>query len=235
MVDLGQFLVATLIVLVACVNDVHGFQQPFPTTKLRLAVSDVVGGDYIQYSLVKFWTKDSSGNFEEISQSDISCAWIAKKPVAEWSNFERAEKACDGNLDTKMLAHFSNNGGSNPKRSRWNEVEFTLSSSKTVYKYAICTGNDAAERRPKEWALSAKIDLSSDQAQLGDWFLLDSQLDGALPTSFKTCKEFSVTYEKEAYRLHILETRNAAADLNVQIGEIDWFANGVANAKNVPT
>ena len=180
---------------------------------------------------MKFWTKDSSDNFVEIPSSEISCAEVAKKPFEELSSNERADKACDGSTDNKLLARFMDNGASN---SKWTEVEFTLSSPKTVYKYAICTGNYGPERRPKEWSLTAKIDASSEQTQLGDWFLLDNQLDGALPTSFKTCKEFSATYEREVYRLHITGTRNAASDTAVQIGEIDWYANGVASQKLFP-
>ena len=71
MVDRVSFLSRRSSFWSCASGDVRGFATRFLTTRLRLAVSSNAGdadGNFImQHLSVKFWTKDSSDNFVEIS------------------------------------------------------------------------------------------------------------------------------------------------------------------------
>ncbi|MEJ6473386.1 discoidin domain-containing protein [Pseudoalteromonas piscicida] len=169
---------------------------------------DLSADSIMDLSLPLFDEPISSGPMQQVMTAGATAT--ARNAI---SDAESADKAFDGDPQTKWLDHNDWQGPPTEASPSWIQVDFAT--AKAISGVYITSANDAPERDPENFALLASNDAGATWVKLGD----------VVGASFEARFErqgfvFSNAQKYTSYRLEV--TKNKNNDGLLQIGEIQF-------------
>ncbi|UII19990.1 gliding motility-associated C-terminal domain-containing protein [Fulvivirga ligni] len=172
-------------------------------------------------------TQNFTGLFTDITDNGgeiTSSARIAEQDLAN----QGLGKIIDNNTATKVFLRAPQDGEEDPwEFPIWYQYESTTSIPVKITKYTITSGNDAADRDPKDWTFEASTDGS-------DWDVLDTKVNYTFESRGQT-KTFLISgASSEPYQYYRLNITANSGSGDFQFAE--WEIYGVpTEAPAIPT